>query len=702
MLKTIASTYDFFDQTLQLQLTTALALKKVWLVTRDSDQDWEVPFTYQPETGRLALDCDPLILAIPQHYQRYYFVLETVAGERSSISLQNYKKIPLPLRYFARVRLQESLPLSADFYLSLGGEFSLVVRNPAYTDQTERHLLYQHEILALKMNQQGLTVSCALETQFLETILTDYTGAVLRLNSNLIEAEIQGKITTRRLGKQLQLTLVFPQAQFTQFEQGTYGLYLTARDRHGVTTYLPLKLPSHELYQRLLTSHLKTSLLVKSLQQIFELGVGQDGLLRWYFRAPQALDHPANGWKLKLAELARKILPDQKQPCLLLYEKECETAQDNAFAFFKFLMQASHPYNFYYVIAKDSPQKDKLRAFQKHVVQQYSWKYFWLICSNSVLVSSESRIHLGGFWSYSGRLFFQLQAKKHIFLQHGVTAAKKVTVFKKGASAQTDYFCVSSQGEQEIIVRELGYQAEQVWLTGFPRWDQEKPRPKKQILLMPTWRPWLENLDEQRFRASSYYQRLTSLLGNPELLRTLKEHDTQLVFCPHPKFTEWSRTFTTESEQIVITNQNEADIPQLIATSQLLISDYSSVLWDFLYDEKPVLLYQFDLAEYLASAGSFIDHETVFHTVRAETEADLVTKLTQSMAANYPIDLHEFATWFAHHDHRNSQRVLTQINAHWPELQKANVPLAYDAILATAKLRLATQKDYIKKNVTPA
>ena len=46
-----------------------------------------------------------------------------------------------------------------------------------------------------------------------------------------------------------------------------------------------------------------------------------------------------------------------------------------------------------------------------------------------------------------------------------------------------------------------------------------------------------------------------------------------------------------------------ADVQELLIISDVLITDYSSILWDFSLQKKPVFLYQNDEQEYLDDRG---------------------------------------------------------------------------------------------------
>ena len=89
-----------------------------------------------------------------------------------------------------------------------------------------------------------------------------------------------------------------------------------------------------------------------------------------------------------------------------------------------------------------------------------------------------------------------LRRKGLVFLQHGVTALKKVDFFYgKGKAGSCNLFVVTSDFEKGIIEKYLGYAEDEIVNSGFARWDvlEDKSEGLREILIMPTWRSWLEN-----------------------------------------------------------------------------------------------------------------------------------------------------------------------------------------------------------------
>lgn len=57
-------------------------------------------------------------------------------------------------------------------------------------------------------------------------------------------------------------------------------------------------------------------------------------------------------------------------------------------------------------------------------------------------------------------------------------------------------------------------------------------------------------------------------------------------------------TFRAVSDRIHLISFGEVAVNEMLMRCRMLITDYSSVCWDVLYQDKPTLFYQFDLDKY--------------------------------------------------------------------------------------------------------
>lgn len=318
----------------------------------------------------------------------------------------------------------------------------------------------------------------------------------------------------------------------------------------------------------------------------------------------------------------------------LICEKFCTMAQDNGLYFFQYCMEQlpeEEKRQIYYVIDKKAPDYQAVKKYDDHVIQFMSFRYMIYLCGAQYLISTDAIRHFY-IWDSPNSVYKVLyQARKHIiFLQHGVMAFKQChRTFHKLGGNRMALFVVSSQFEQDIIYQYFEYDREEIIITGLPRWDvlhDTSSEEHREILLMPTWRLWLENASGEEFRKSDYFQNYRALLCNKELQKLLEDFNITLNFYIHPKFRDYIEEFQTDAERVRLIPFGEQPLNQLLMSCNMLITDYSSVAWDVYYQEKPVVFYPFDLDTYEKVQGSYVDLEKeafgdVVHNQQELTEA---------------------------------------------------------------------------------
>lgn len=288
----------------------------------------------------------------------------------------------------------------------------------------------------------------------------------------------------------------------------------------------------------------------------------------------------------------RNLLGNRSNRPIWIVGEQPERAQDTGLAFFQYV-RANHPdIDAFYVIDPRAAEAQNLAGLD-HVLEYRSPEHIRLSLLAERFIGSHHPSYL---YPTRADSFKRLLRARNVFLQHGVIAMKwmEQTYGKKAASFNTDLFIVSSEREKEFIVNDLGYAPKEVAVTGLSRFDQlfDKTQEVKhrQIFIMPTWRDWLHTGDQ--FLASTYYNAWHALLTDPRFADIVAEHNLNIVFCLHPNMQAYADHFAAAPVKILV--QGEADVQKLIKQSSLLITDYSSVAWDFSFLHKPVLFYQFD------------------------------------------------------------------------------------------------------------
>ena len=311
-------------------------------------------------------------------------------------------------------------------------------------------------------------------------------------------------------------------------------------------------------------------------------------------------------FKLIIAKLISPILKINKsnRDIWIVGERKSE-AKDNGYHLFKYIRENHPEKKAYYVIDKESSDLEKIESLG-NVIYYDSFKHYlyYIMCTKLVCA------HFGGCvpdspvcWKFHEH---EMKNKKKIFLQHGIT--KELIPSLIYDSTKVDMFVCGAKPEYEFVKSTFGYPEGNVQYTGFARFDNlHENTTKNQILVMPTWRKWIpsstwksDNLDEYReiFLKSEYFNRYNSLINNQELIELLEQYNLELIFYPHYEMQKFIDCFTSDDENVIIADFDKYDVQQLLIDAKLLITDYSSVFFDFAYMKKPCICYQFDKKDF--------------------------------------------------------------------------------------------------------
>ena len=317
----------------------------------------------------------------------------------------------------------------------------------------------------------------------------------------------------------------------------------------------------------------------------------------------------------------------------------------------------------YYVIDKKSPDYQKLKKYRKNVVNFMSIRFITYMLAAKLLVSSDVRSHAYAWRHRSSIIAHVIKKKKHIFLQHGVTAMKKVdNIFGKAIGKPTNMFLVTSDDEYEIVSKYFGYNKNEIAITGFARWDvlEDKSAGRREILMMPTWRNWLDDVDSKKFKESEYYKNYMALLNSEKLNNILESNDVKLKFYIHPKFKDYIGNFEINAERVELIPFESQPLNELMMECNMLITDYSSVSWDVYYMNKPVIFYQFDIDTYMNTHGSYMDMKHDLFGDRTEDVNELINLIEKYIKNDFKMEekyAREREKNFKYMDKNNCKRI---------------------------------------------
>ena len=172
-----------------------------------------------------------------------------------------------------------------------------------------------------------------------------------------------------------------------------------------------------------------------------------------------------------------------------------------------------------------------------------------------------------------------------------------------------DYVISTSSYWKKPYSEAFGVKEDNVIPTGMPRNDELFSKEKREEYSKELFEkyPYLKNkkiiLYAPTFRGNIYKGFRTISFDALQLINQLSE-DFVILYKYHPLLGNYQ---LPQHERII--NMNKEDTHQLFCISDYLISDYSSIIFDFMILEKPIIFFVPDLKEYMKDIGTFVDIE---------------------------------------------------------------------------------------------
>lgn len=355
-------------------------------------------------------------------------------------------------------------------------------------------------------------------------------------------------------------------------------------------------------------------------------------------------------------------------------------ADDNGEALFTYMntTQKDSGIETYFVLEQDSEDYERLSKIGK-VVSFLSpeHKILSLLCDKIISSQGEDYIYqpfLEKSYLYKDIMYGQ----KFVFLQHGVTKDDLSNWLKRTNKNISMFVTATHMEYQSILDYDYGYDETQVKCVGFPRFDYlcDSSKEKRIITFMPTWRSYLVSSYDAKsdkrvldagFENSAYCQMFREVFSDRRLYEAATKYGYQIQIMPHPSMPEKCFSYFNCDNSVKILNKNTR-YRDLFADSRLIVTDYSSTVFDFAYLRKPVLYYQKDAEEFFSGKHSYqkgyFDYERDgFGEVayEAETLVEFVIEYMEHDCQLKDFYRDRIDKTFAYNDKENCKRVYEEI-----------------------------------------
>lgn len=231
----------------------------------------------------------------------------------------------------------------------------------------------------------------------------------------------------------------------------------------------------------------------------------------------------------------------------------------------------------------------------------------------------------------------KFKSKETIYINtwHG-TAIKKIEKDHQNKAvkfkvSQADVYFAQSKYDVEVFSRAFGVDREKIVIAGLPRNDElahsvsEKelndikrklniPFDKKIILYMPTYREFNKNENGSYIKPPIDINKWKQKLGNDFVLLFRAHHETVSVLgiC---------------YDEFIYNVSDYEPLNDLLKVADILVSDYSSVMFDFSILERPIFSFAYDYDKYIETRGCYIDITTELPNGICRIEDELLDEI---------------------------------------------------------------------------
>ncbi|MBR6267681.1 MAG: CDP-glycerol glycerophosphotransferase family protein, partial [Selenomonadaceae bacterium] len=369
-----------------------------------------------------------------------------------------------------------------------------------------------------------------------------------------------------------------------------------------------------------------------------------------------------------------------------LFHDRFDSAGDNGEAIFQYisgLEQRKENAEIAFVLSPESEDYQRMSKIGK-VLPYNSREYLLAFATCDIMVSSQTFFNnLNSFCELTPYLK-DLLAFKWFYLQHGVIKdnhADSQGRFKKNV----DVFLTSSKEEADSMINGVGgyygYGPEHVKITGLARFDRianllsrRKEDMPKNIIIAPTWRmgiggKWLEAEQTygyaESFKDSEFFRFYNELLSDERVLREMRTKGYKGRLRLHPRGRLQAVDF--EGNDVFTVETEAAPYAEEVARTSLLLTDYSSIAFDYAYVNIPCIYAQFDKQEFYANhgyrRGYFNFEEDGFGPVCYDYESTVqaILDLLDRDCMMDDVYRKRVEAFFAYRDDKNCERIYEEI-----------------------------------------
>ena len=194
-------------------------------------------------------------------------------------------------------------------------------------------------------------------------------------------------------------------------------------------------------------------------------------------------------------------------------------------------------------------------------------------------------------------IFYDIDYITYINLGHGVKYFKYFSYSNYSSFKKYNKVLLPPSKKIISVAKNYGWNENDIIKICLPKWDKYDAyrnklklrkyfeNKKNSIFIMFTWR----NLTNSTYKISPIYiKNIVNLINDNILNKALKKYNITLYFTLHPNLKLYKKQIKISK---IINYIKHEEISDCLMKSNLLISDFSSVIFDMIYQEKPYIMF---------------------------------------------------------------------------------------------------------------
>ena len=282
---------------------------------------------------------------------------------------------------------------------------------------------------------------------------------------------------------------------------------------------------------------------------------------------------------------------------------------DNTKFLFKYLINNEEK-TIKYVINDDNLRDELNTKYGNYFIETKSTAGKKLALSAYLWFTNSFEFPVSGFFLKFRRVVIQLThgapIKNAGLCENDISVIKKI--YYAILKTNITYILSPSVVFNDFMAKHAGLSSKKVITNGYPRYDplfnNEYTKITfndscKRILYAPTWRHYskVELFPFTDFNLS-------------ELDKKLKEMNVKIYLRLHPRFEDEISPELLTSEQVCLfSGKDYPEINEYLGNFDALITDYSSIMYDFMILNRPVFYFPYDYDEYNQKIGFAVDYK---------------------------------------------------------------------------------------------